>query len=112
MTHTALPTDPSPEGTTPSGEATILVPDSWTRLCQRMHELCNQLSATDFAGIQPQREKTQYTHSHKQIKRKGGRPPIDYSAVEHFVDLQLHLSRGEYNQALPLYYYIRRLTSG
>ncbi len=66
----------------------------------------SQRSASDlFAGIGPG-EKTQYSHKHQQMKKKGGRPPKDYELTEAFCDFCRLVQKGHYREALPLYYYL------
>lgn len=75
----------------------------------RMALFTLSVSAADFAGISGKREKIEYTEKHKSQKVKGGRPPIDYSAVEDFVDLQRAIAAGDVDAAAPIYFRLRRL---
>ena len=70
-------------------------------------------SASDlFAGMGPG-EKTQYSHKHANMKRKGGnRPPREYELTEVFCDFCRYVQLGQYGEALPLYYYLRHFSGG
>jgi len=55
--------------------------------------------------------KTIWTCYHKNIKRKGGRPPVDYRAIEIKVDLEEAYNQGDPEQARPLFFQLRRLVN-
>ncbi len=57
-------------------------------------------------------EKPQYTHLHRQMKRKGGNPPRDYQVAELVCDLERMLknpSPMQRGSIISLYYQITRL---
>ena len=82
----------------------------WASRVQQMIDFVREVKAEDFAGLAtPLDEKTQLKHHHRPRKHKGGHPPKDYTAVETFVDLKRCLEKREYIEALPLYYYLKRL---
>jgi hypothetical protein len=78
-------------------------------LIGRMISFSNAVKASDFAGLSGSGEKVQYTHVHKSMKVKGGSPPRDYDAVEMMIDFQSAISQQNYDQAIPLYYSLKRL---
>lgn len=99
-----MPSAKSPES------AEELVALRRARLINKMYQFVNTHSAADFGGLAPPREQTQYKHSNRStIKKKGGNPPADFFYVEEFIDLQLHLEALEYDEAIPLYFKLRRL---
>jgi hypothetical protein len=42
---------------------------------------------------------------------KGGRPPIDYTAVEMLVDLRQAVKQGVWKEAYTMWIYLRRITN-
>lgn len=82
------------------------------KLIRRMRAFARDLNSEDLVLLNPYVEKVEYKYVHKDMKKKGGTPPRDYTAVESLIDLRSHLSRGEYQKALPVYYYLRRITEG
>ena len=78
-------------------------------IIEKMIQFVEKHSGGDFGGVRPPVDQTQYKKPGKAIKRKGGKPPVDYYYVEEFVDLQLMLERGEWEEAIPLYYKLKRL---
>lgn len=80
------------------------------KLVSNLYKFIETHSGADFGGITPNNiEKTQYTHVTKGYKRKGGKPPIDFSLTEQFVDLQLLVQQGQISEALPIYFHLRNL---
>lgn len=53
--------------------------------------------------------KTHFEHRHKNLKKKGGRPPVDYSVVEQITDLRIAYNNGNWKQALVLYIVLSRV---
>lgn len=78
-------------------------------LIRRMWKFYYNTTAADCAGLTGQGEKVQYTHDHKAYKRKGGKPPADYSAVEELIDFKLHMDRSEFDEAMAIYHPLKRL---
>jgi len=74
-----------------------------------MKRFIESTKATDFANLQSQTERTQYVHDHKAMKRKGGSPPKDFTAIEMFVDLQRAVDDEKYTEALPLYFALKKM---
>lgn len=79
------------------------------RLISNMHRFAKEIKASDCAGISGQGQKVQYTHQHNSMKQKGGHAPKDYTAVEMLVDLQKALEAKSYEEAMPLYFGLRRM---
>lgn len=79
------------------------------KLVRRIERFLSTITASDCAGLTGQGEKVQYTHSHKSMKFKGGKPPADYSAVEMLIDLRIEYNRQNIDDAIPLYYALRRM---
>ena len=79
-------------------------------LVSKMKQFEAAVDATDFAMLPVDLgKKTQYTTPHQPKKKKGGAPPADYLALEDFIDLGIHLDRGQYADAIPLYYRLKKL---
>jgi hypothetical protein len=78
-------------------------------LLDRMRRFAQSVSANDFAELTGQGEKVQYNNVHKSMKTKGGKPPFVYTAVEMLVDFQRAMSKDLFDEALPLYYSLKRL---
>lgn len=116
MVYTAEPTlDPIIDKPIDTGPAALKRLEKATRygsLARRMQKFVDNLDPGEFGGISPPRDKVQFKHKHKSIKKKGGNPPIDYTLAERLVDLKLCLERQEYFQALPIYFYLRRMVEG
>jgi hypothetical protein len=74
-----------------------------------MNEFAKTVTAKDCAGISGQGAKVQFTHLHNSMKQKGGHAPKDYTAVEMLVDFKSHLQKAEYDEAMPLYFGLRRM---
>ena len=104
MVTTFFPDDPEPQA--PDDELDLAVSP---KLLSSIERFIRDHSGGDFGGISPPRERTQYKYSGKNIKKKGGNPPIDYHYVEEFVDLQIYVEQGDFEKALPIYYKLRRL---
>jgi hypothetical protein len=86
------------------------IPIGYERVYQNIALFLQKVTVDDLAGlVTPVEDRVQYRHSHKGIKRKGGKPPKDYLAVEVLTDLRQHFQRGELDEALPLYYQLKRL---
>ena len=83
-------------------------PDPLAKLYSKISQFATTHSAVDFAGCSPSGEKTQYTHSSKMMKTKGGTPPKDYSLAEDLIDLQRFVRIGDYTSALPYYFRLSR----
>lgn len=79
------------------------------RLIGRMQKFAREVKAEDCAGLAGQGPRTEYKHQHKSMKRKGGKPPADYTAVEMLIDLQIELKRNNFDDAIPLYYALKRM---
>jgi hypothetical protein len=80
------------------------------RLIRHMEKFAREVKASDCADLKGDpREKTQYTHSHKALKLKGGHPPRDYTAVELLIDFKIEMNKENYDQAIPLYFQLIRL---
>lgn len=79
------------------------------RLITNMHRFSKQITSADCAGISGQGEKVQYTQVHKDMKRKGGHSPKDYTAVEMLIDFRAALEKADYEEAMPLYFGLRRM---
>lgn len=54
-------------------------------------------------------DKTQCTHRRPSLKKKGGRPPVDYAAVEEISDLRDAWSSGNVKEAIVLYAKLSRI---
>lgn len=79
-------------------------------LLEHIRQFIREVKAEDFAGLAvPLDSKTQWTCHHRPIKRHGGHPPKDYSALETFIDLRIAMDKGEYTEAIGMYYYLKRL---
>ena len=75
-----------------------------------MLEFRKAMKAEDFAEVHaPLDEKVQYTHSHKDMKKKGGHPPKDYQLVDTFIDFCKAFDGGDVQEALTLYLYLKRM---
>ncbi len=112
--YTALP---DPEGNELTGISASSVnfadeveprPDPLAKLYETVSRFALSHTAVDFAGCSPSGEKTQYTHTSKMIKCKGGNPPKDYSLAEDLIDLQDFVSKGLFTEALPYYFRLSR----
>ena len=79
------------------------------RRIQSMKHFVRTTKATDFANLQSLTERTQYVHDHKAMKRKGGSPPKDFTAIEMFVDLQRAVEADLLDEALPLYFQLKKM---
>lgn len=79
------------------------------RLINKMKKFVKNHSGKDFGEAHPYVERTEYKKKGKDIKRKGGKPPVQYFFVEEFVDLRIHLEREEYSEALPLYFKLKHI---
>lgn len=75
---------------------------------ESMWKFYREVSAKDCAGLRPLSEKVQYVHEHKSMKLKGGRPPRDYDAVELLVDFKKAMDNDNLDEAIPLYYILKR----
>ena len=82
------------------------VPD---KLITRMNRWRKKTKAAQFGGVALDIEKTEYKKKGKNMKRKGGKPPIDFRLVEDFVDFQIALDNEEYDQAVPLFFKLKRI---
>jgi hypothetical protein len=71
----------------------------------------DKFDISDCAGLSGQQsEKTVYENYGGQgQKKKGGRPPKDYTAVEVYVDLQLAVDRLDWLEAVKCYHKLIRL---
>jgi hypothetical protein len=98
-----------PEGKTEQDLRVIRSIQRRNRMIEWMHLFNSSISAKDFAGLVGNGEKVQYTCMHKSMKVKGGRPPMDYTAIEMLVDFRHALRSGFYEDAIPLYYSLRKL---
>jgi len=81
----------------------------YQKLINRMWVFFKEVKASDCAGLAGQGPKTEYTHLHRNIKKKGGKPPADYTAVEMMIDFKLEMGRHNYDDAIPLYYSLKRM---
>ena len=79
------------------------------RTIRHMVEFSKIIKASDCAGISGQGDKVQFTHLHDSMKQKGGHAPKDYTAVEMLVDFKAALLQGKYDEAIPLYFGLRRM---
>ena len=76
----------------------------------QMNSFISTVTVTDFAFLPiTYTGKTQYKRRHAPRKRKGKAPSKQFEAIDDFIDLQLHLERGEYHEAIPLYYRLKRI---
>ena len=98
-----------PSDTTTSGEEVPRSVKRFQRLIRHMHEFNSLVKTEDCAGLSGRGEKVQYKHQHKSMKYKGGNPPRDYSAVEMLIDFRRYMSLANYQEAIPLYYSLRRM---
>jgi len=87
-------------------EQEFLVDES---LLRHIRKFIRTHSGGDFGGVCPPRERTQYKHAGKNMKHKGGNPPIDFFYVEEFVDLQIYVEEGDFENAIPIFFKLRRL---
>lgn len=79
---------------------------------RRARGLLKFLSDPDnFAGLQVRSpdDRTRYKHKHKQYKRRGGSPPVDYLIVELKVDLEIAIREEDDAEVLSLYFQINRM---
>lgn len=74
-----------------------------------MKHFAKTITAEDCAGLTGQSEKTQYKNKHKSRKIKGGSPPKDYTAVEMLIDFKQAMKEQNFEEAVPLYYSLKRL---
>lgn len=78
------------------------------KLIRKMENLVRRVTAEEIAGIS--RENTS-----DQSRGAGGSrqpsysPPPEYNAIEMLLDLGRALDQGEYREALPLYFGLKRL---
>lgn len=79
------------------------------RRISAMERFVARLTTDDLVSITPISEKIQFKHVHKSMKKKGGSPPKDYTAVEIKCDLEIALKTNNYEEALPLYYTLKRM---
>lgn len=80
----------------------------WSKLSEKLSQFAKELDELDLSDLGSISEKVEYKQYHKARKMKGGRPPRDYLVVEAKVDFQRMVSEGKYDEALPLYYYLRK----
>ena len=82
---------------------------SFGHLLELMTQFCKDVQPEDFAYLPSDpSKKTQYKRPHAPRKMKGGSAPREFQLIEDFVDLQHHLSKREYAEAIPLYYRLKR----
>lgn len=114
MTYTALPTpDPLIDSEIPdSSVSETLAIFKAASILSNIAKWMSYVKVEYFAGLNIPTEKVPYKHNHKQYKRKGGKPPIDFQAVECWIDLQIAMDARDYKAALPLYFFLRRLIGG
>lgn len=79
------------------------------QLINRMWAFHDRVRPEDCAGLTGQGEKVQYKHKHKSIKRHGGKPPADYTAVELLIDFKIAMKAKSYEEAIPVYYQLKRM---
>lgn len=93
-------TDPTPADDLPQG------------MLARMTWLANHLTSEDLANLSYREEKPIYLGPQRASGGyKGGKPPVDYQAVEVLVDFQAALREGQYEAAIGPYYQLIRLTN-
>lgn len=80
----------------------------WSKLSAKLSQFAKELDDLDLSDLGSISEKVEYKQYHKARKMKGGRPPRDYLVVEAKVDFQRFVAAGDYESALPLYYWLRR----
>jgi hypothetical protein len=95
-------------------DALVLHPDTTPDLLlQRIRGYVNNVRAHagELALLSPKGpdDKTQWKSKHKNLKKKGGRPPVDYSAIEMLSDLETALAERNVRQALVLYGLLNRI---
>lgn len=83
--------------------------DRRQRLINNMHKFATEVTASDCAGISGQGQKVEYKNVHKSMKKKGGSPPKDYTAVEMLIDFKAAMKAAQYDEARPLYFGLRRM---
>lgn len=83
--------------------------DERAKLITRMWTFYNTVTADDCAGISGQGQRVQYTHKHQSAKVKGGSPPKDYTAVEVLVDFRKAMDSSKFEDAIPLYFSLKRM---
>ncbi len=71
-----------------------------------------QMRAEDFANIKVPQEANPIKGEASKVKaRAGGKPPIDYTAIEMFADLQQQLINKQYRAAHRTWLRLKRLTN-
>lgn len=97
----------APKAQATSGETKLAVSQ---KLINKMWRFNQLVKTEDCAGITGHEEPTQYTEKHKSLKRKAsGKQPADYNAVELLVDFRAAMNAGNYEEAVPLYFHLRRM---
>ncbi len=80
------------------------------RLIRRIRRFAGEVTSEDCAGLVPTGEPIRYLHPlERPHKHHGGNPPRDYTAVEILVDLQAAVQKDNFEEAIPLYYRLRRM---
>ena len=83
--------------------------ERWTARIDALLKFIHEETPHALLAVQ---EKPQYTHLHRQMKRKGGNPPRDYRVAEMVCDLERMLKNPSPMQTgsiISLYYQITRL---
>lgn len=81
----------------------------WTARIDALLKFIHEEAPYALLAVQ---EKPQFTHLHRQLKRKGGNPPRDYQVAELVCDLERMLknpSPTQMSSIISLYYQITRL---
>lgn len=78
---------------------------------KRAHRYLEIVEAVDISGLQPRAlsDKVQYEHKHKNRKRKGGHPPIDFNVAESIADLRIAYNSGDWKRFVTLYAILSRM---
>jgi hypothetical protein len=106
MTYTALPLAEDNE------QVSIKLKDRHPSLIAKMYRFKGEVRVEDFVGLSFLDQRTQYKHEHKSIKKKGGHPPFEFSVAETLADFHLYMEKRQYREAIPIYFYLRKLASG
>lgn len=79
---------------------------------EQMIEFIRELRVEDLSGIKVPAEANPVKGERSRVSgHKGGKPPVDYSAVEILVDLRSALHDGDFRSAYSMYITLKRLTN-
>ena len=79
---------------------------------QKMILFAANLPIEELAGIRVPAEANPIKGERSKVKgHSGGKPPVDYTAVEMLVDMQHDLLHGRFRQAYRAYVTLKRLTN-